>query len=107
MLTTTEDDLHPYFAGKWWEDEPELKPHIYAATPTGKQLGAGSYGIVIQVKVDGVMYAAKKFRMDISMSSEEFDNLRSLPLSCASLITQTLSVTRESATSPAPKSPLS
>ena len=48
---------------------------------------------------------AKKFRMNISMSSEEFDNLRSLPLSCASLITQTLSVTRESATSQAPKKP--
>lgn len=50
-----------FFAGKWWEDDhPELKPHIHAATPTGKQLGAGSYGIVVQVKVDGVKYASKE-----------------------------------------------
>ena len=77
-----------FFAGKWWEDDPELKPHIHAATPTGEQLGVGSYGNVEQVKVDGVKYARKRFRMDISMSSEEFDNLRSLPLSCTSLITQ-------------------
>ena len=56
-----------------WEDDPKLKPHIHVATPTGEQLGDGSYGIVVQGKVNGVKYAAKKFRMDISMSSEEFD----------------------------------
>ena len=62
-----------FFAGKRWEDDPELKPHIHTATPTGIQLGAGSYGNVEQVKFNGVNYAAKKFRMDISMSPEEFD----------------------------------
>ena len=63
-----------FFAGKRWEDDPELKPQIHAATPTGGQLGAGSYGNVEQVEVDGVKYAAKKFRMYLSMTPEEFDN---------------------------------
>ena len=61
-----------FHAGKKWEDDPELKPLIQTAHPTGIQLGAGAYGSVEQVKINGDKYAAKKFRMEIGMSCDEF-----------------------------------
>ena len=62
-------DIH---AGKKWEDDPELKPLIQTAHLTGIQLGAGAYGSVEQVKINGDKYAAKKYRMEIGMNYDEF-----------------------------------
>lgn len=61
-------DIH---AGKKWEDDAELKPLIQTAHLTGI-LGAGAYGSVEQVKINGNKYAAKKYRMEIGMNYDEF-----------------------------------
>lgn len=49
-------DIH---AGKKWGDDPELKPLIQTAHLTGIQLGAGAYGSVEQVKINGDKYAQR------------------------------------------------
>ena len=36
------------------------------------QLGVGSYGSIEQVKVEGAVYAAKRFKLEISMNPDEF-----------------------------------
>ena len=38
-----------------------MKLLIKKAEPTGMQLGVGSYGSVEQVKVEGAVYAAKRY----------------------------------------------
>ena len=60
------------FVPQRWEDDPELKPFIKKAEPTGIQLSVGAYGSVEQVKVEGAVYAAKRFRVEICMNPDEF-----------------------------------
>ena len=45
---------------------------VRKAEPTGRQLGAGAYGSVEQVSIEGEMYAVKKLTMKISMNPNEF-----------------------------------
>ena len=44
---------HISFTAQRWEDDPELKLLVKEAEPTGTQLGAGAYGSVEQVKIEG------------------------------------------------------
>ena len=60
------------FTAQSWEDDPELKSLVKKAEPTGRQLGAGAYGSVEQVKIEGEMCAAKRFRVEICMNPDEF-----------------------------------
>ena len=60
------------FTAQRWEDDPELKSLVKEAEPTGRQLGTGAYGSVEQVKIEGVMYAAKRFTLKICMNPDEF-----------------------------------
>ena len=48
-----------------------MKSLVKEAEPTGRQLGAGAYGSVEQVKVEGTTYAAKRFRLEICKSPNE------------------------------------
>ena len=48
-----------------------MKPLVKEAEPTGTQLGAGAYGSVEQVKIEGATYAAKRFRVEIYKSPDE------------------------------------
>ena len=56
----------------YWDNYPTLKPFAKQAKLTGIQLGAGAYGRVEQVKIEGETYAAKRFRVEIAMSPDEF-----------------------------------
>ena len=55
-----------------WEDDPELKSLVKKAEPTGTQLGAGAYGSVEQVKIEGVLYAAKRLSGEICKNVDKF-----------------------------------
>ena len=48
-----------------------MKSLVKEAEPTGRQLGAGAYGSVEQVKIEGTTYAAKRFRVEIYKSPNE------------------------------------
>ena len=61
-----------YTIAQSWEDDPELQSLVKKAEPTGRQLGAGAYGSVEQVKIEGAMYAAKRFTLKICMNPDEF-----------------------------------
>jgi len=60
------------FTAQRWDEDPELKSFVKAAEPTGRQLGAGAYGSVEQVSIEGEMYAAKKLTVKICMNPNEF-----------------------------------
>ena len=60
------------FTAQSWEYDPELKSLVKKAEPTGMQLGAGAYGSVEQVKIEGEMCAAKRFTMKIRINPNEF-----------------------------------
>ena len=49
-----------------------MKSLVRKAEPTGRKLGAGAYGSVEQVNIEGEMYAAKKLTVKISMNLNEF-----------------------------------
>ena len=60
------------YSGEMWE-HPLLKPYILRnAKPTGRVLGAGTYGSVEEVKVRSTVYAGKKFRCDVFPNEEKF-----------------------------------
>ena len=60
------------FSGEMWK-HPLLKPYILRnAKPTGRVLGAGTYGSVEEVKVRSTVYAGKKFRCDVFPNVEKF-----------------------------------
>ena len=60
------------FSGEMWK-HPLLKPYIlHNAKPTGRVLGAGTYGSVEEVKVRGTVYAGKKYRCDVFPNEEKF-----------------------------------
>ena len=48
-----------------------MKSLVKKAEPTGRQLGAGAYGSVEQVNIEGALYAAKRFRVEICKSPNE------------------------------------
>ena len=48
-----------------------MKPLVKEAEPTSTQLGAGAYGSVEQVKIEGATYVAKRFRVEICKSPDE------------------------------------
>ena len=56
------------FTAQRWED---VKSLVKKAEPTGRQLGAGAYGSVEQVSIEGALYAAKRFRVEIYKSPSE------------------------------------
>ena len=56
------------FTAQRWED---VKSLVKKAEPTGRQLGAGAYGSVEQVSIEGTTYAAKRFRVEIYKSPNE------------------------------------
>ena len=60
------------FTAQRWEDDPDLKSIVKKAEPTGRQLGAGAYGCVEQVKIEGETCAAKRFRVEICINPNEF-----------------------------------
>ena len=48
-------------AGQQRLTTPELEPFIVSnVQPTGRELGAGAYGSVVEVKIPGASVAAKK-----------------------------------------------
>ena len=53
-------------------DAPELQPYIVKdVEQTGKELGRGSYGVVLEVKVEGAICAAKKLHNLLVQSDNE------------------------------------
>ena len=56
----------------YWDNYPTLKPFAKQAKLTGIQLGAGAYGSVEQVKIEGETFAAKRFRVGKSMNPDKF-----------------------------------
>ena len=60
------------FTAQRWEGDPELQPFIKKAEPTGLQLSTGAYSSVEQVKIEGEIYAAKRFRVMCNKSHEKF-----------------------------------
>ena len=64
--------LSTSFTAQRWEDDPDLKSLVKKAEPTGRQLGAGAYGSVEQVKIEGETCAAKRFRVEICINPTEF-----------------------------------
>ena len=63
--------MRPSFTAQRWKDDPELQPLVKKAETTGMQLGFGAYGSVEQVKIEGAMYAAKRFRVEIYKNPNE------------------------------------
>ena len=69
-----------------WADHSDLKPLVKKAETTGRKLGVGVYSIVEQVKIEGAMYAAKRYKVGSSMNTDTISkkfsfvlkNLRSL-----------------------------
>ena len=51
--------------------EKQLKPYTRMAKPTGKVLGSGTYGKVIELTSNGELLAGKIFRMSAAENSEE------------------------------------
>ena len=51
--------------------EKQLKPYARAAKPTGKVLGSGTYGKVIELTSNGEIMAGKIFRMSASENTKE------------------------------------
>ena len=51
--------------------EKQLKPYARAAKPTGKCLGSGTYGKVIELTSNGEILAGKIFRMSAAENTEE------------------------------------
>ena len=54
-----------------WADHSDLKPLVKKAETTGVQLGVGAYSSVEQVKIEGAVYAAKRFKVGISVNPDK------------------------------------